>query len=65
MPPMVDPSSHGRHPTLTPASEHLSIENPPTPVTAQTLLLLTSGPEFDKTATPAISDQELSSAQPS
>ena len=35
---------------------------PATPVTAQTLLLLTSTPKYDRTTTPAISEPQQSSA---
>ena len=58
MPLVVAPSSHATQPPFSPASENLSQENPATPVTAQTLVLLTSRPEFDKNATPIVSDQE-------
>ena len=65
MPLVVAPFSYTAQPPSTPASVNVSQENPATPVIAQNLLLLTSGPEFDKTATAAISDQEQSLAQPS
>ena len=42
-----------------------SQEIPATTVTAQTLLLFTSAPEFDRVATPAISKPALSSASQS
>ena len=62
---MVAPFSHVSHRPTTPATVNLSQENPATSVTAQTLLLLTFGPEFDKTITSTISDQAQSLAQPS
>ena len=64
MPLVVTPSSHAAQPPSTLASVNLSQENPTTPVTTQTLLLLTSGLEFDKTATPTVFDQAQSSGQP-
>ena len=65
MPLVVAPTSHATQPPFTPASENISQENLATPVTAQTLLMLTSRPKFDKTATPAVSDHAQSLAQPS
>ena len=44
------------------ATATTSQEIPATLVTLQTLLLLTSTPKFDKTATPAVSEPQLSSA---
>ena len=43
------------------ATTTLSQEIPATPVTAQTLLLLTSTPKFDKTTTLTVSELQLSS----
>ena len=45
------------HPTIAIVSQDI----PPTPITAQTLLLLTSTPKYDKIATPAISKPQPSS----
>ena len=46
------------HLATTTASQQI----PAAPVTAQTLLLLTSTPKYDITATPAVSEHQLSSA---
>ena len=48
-------------PMPQPATATVSQEFPATPVTAQTLLLLTSTPIFDKTASPAVSEPHQSS----
>ena len=45
------------HPAIATASQDI----PATSVTAQTLLLLTSTPKYDRTATPAVSEHQLSS----
>ena len=44
-----------------PTTATVSQDIPATPVTAQTLLLLTSTPKFDRIATPAISEPQPSS----
>ena len=51
-----------RTPMPHPATATAFQKIPVTPVTAQTLLLLTSTPKYDRAATPTVSKHQLSSA---